>query len=119
MMKINVGLCRKIGESNYGSRGATVNLEIELDSSLVGEPARLKERIRQLFALVRTSLAEELNGGNGNSHGQQPNGEAHPANSQNGNGKGNGHSTGAQNGQRSGGRRAATQAQVKAIYAIR
>lgn len=116
MMKINVGLCRKIGEANFGSRGATVNLELELDSSLVGEPAKLKERIRQLFALVRTSLAEELNGGNG--HSQQPNGEAHPPNSQNGNGNGNGHSTGAQNGQRSGGQRPATQSQVKAIYAI-
>ena len=116
MMKINVGLCRKIGEANFGSRGATVNLELELDSSLVGEPARLKERIRQLFALVRTSLAEELNGGNGNGRGQQSNGEAQPPNSQNGNG--NGHSSGAPNGQRSGGQRPATQSQVKAIYAI-
>src|SRR5580765_7283588 len=112
MMKINVGLCRKIGEANYGSRGATINLELELDSSLVGEPARLKERIRQLFALVRTSLTEELNGGNG--HGQQSNGEAHPPNAQNGNGNGNGHSQGAPNGQRSGGQRPATQSQVKA-----
>jgi hypothetical protein len=118
MMKINVGLCRKIGEANYGSRGATVNLELELDSSLVGEPAKLKERIRQLFALVRTSLAEELNGGNSNGHCQQPNGGAQPPNSQNGNGNGNGHSPGAQNGLRSGGQRPATQSQVKAIYAI-
>jgi hypothetical protein len=114
MMKINVGLCRKIGEANFGSRGATVNLELEMDSSLVGEPARLKERIRQLFALVRTSLAEELNAGNG----KQSNVEAQPPNSQNGNGHGNGHNTGAPNGQRSGGQRPATQSQVKAIYAI-
>jgi len=116
MMKLSVGLCRKIGEANFGSRGATVNLELELDSSLVGEPARLKERIRQLFALVRTSLAEELNGGNG--HSQQPNGEAQPPNLQNGNGNGSGHSSSAPNGQRSGGQRPATQSQVKAIYAI-
>ncbi len=96
MMKINVGLCRKIGEANNGSRGATVNLELELDSSLVGEPAKLKERIRQLFALVRTSLAEELNGGNANGHAQLSNGDSQPPNSQNGNGNVNGHSPGAQ-----------------------
>jgi hypothetical protein len=118
MMKINVGLCRKIGEANFGSRGATVNLELELDSSLVGEPAKLKERIRQLFALLRTSLAEELNGGNANGQAQQSNGDSQPPNSQTGNGNGNGHNTGAQNGQRSGGQRPATQSQVKAIYAI-
>lgn len=61
-MKVNVGANKKVGESNYGSRGASVNLEIELDSGLVQEPAKLQEKIRQLFSLVRTSLAEELNG---------------------------------------------------------
>ena len=124
MMKLNVGLCRKVGEAHYGSRGATVNLELELDSSLVSDPARLKERIRQLFSLVRTSLAEELNGSNGNGHGQQPNGEAPLPNTQNGNGDDNGnnngneHSSGSPNGQRNGGQRPATLSQVKAIHAI-
>jgi hypothetical protein len=61
-LKLNIGLSRKIGEANYGSRGASVHVEMELDSSLVSEPARLQERIRQLFGLVRSSLAEELNG---------------------------------------------------------
>lgn len=101
-MKLNVGLSRKIGEANYGSRGASVNLEMELDSGLVLEPAKLQEKIRQLFGLVKTSLAEELNGGN---HGQTA-----PANAPaNGNG---------QNPQRSSQPRPATQSQVKAIYAI-
>ena len=62
-IKLNVGLAQKIGETNFGMRGASVNLEIELDSSLVTEPDKLKDRIRQLFALVRTSLNEELKGG--------------------------------------------------------
>jgi len=35
---------------------------MELDSSLAGDPAKLHERIRQLFGLVRTSLTEELTG---------------------------------------------------------
>ena len=66
-LKLNVGLNKKIGESNYGSRGASVNVELELDGGLVNEPGKLQERIRQLFGLVRTSLAEELNGGNASS----------------------------------------------------
>jgi len=45
-LKLNVGLSRKVGDTNYGSRGASVNVELELESSLVGEPAKLQERIR-------------------------------------------------------------------------
>jgi hypothetical protein len=78
-LKLNLGLSRKIGEANYGSRGASVNVEMEVDSSLLVEPAKLQERIRQLFGLVRASLAEELYGGHGhdpapvaNGHGQAP-----------------------------------------------
>ena len=59
-MKLNVGLSRKVGEPNYGSRGATVNLELELDSTLVAEPERLQERIRELFGLAKASIEEEL-----------------------------------------------------------
>ncbi len=44
-LKLNVGLSRKVGEPNYSSRGASVNLELELDSAIVGEPDRLQERI--------------------------------------------------------------------------
>ena len=61
-IKLNVGLAQKVGEPHYGSRGASVNLEIELDSSLAGEPDKLRDRIKQMFALVRTSLNDELKG---------------------------------------------------------
>lgn len=61
-LKINLGLSKKVGEPNYGSRGASINLEVEIDSTLVAEPTKFQERVRQLFGLVRTSLAEELNG---------------------------------------------------------
>src|SRR5262245_46559043 len=60
-LKINVGLSRKIGEANYGSRGASVHVELEADSTLVSEPAKFQQRIREVFSLVRASLAEELN----------------------------------------------------------
>ena len=59
-MKLNVGLSRKVGEANYGSRGATVNLELEVDSTLAAEPDRLQERIRELFGFAKMSIDEEL-----------------------------------------------------------
>jgi hypothetical protein len=96
-LKVNVGLSRKVGEANYGSRGANINIEMEFDSTLVSEPGKLQSRIRQLFGLVRSSLAEELNGNKEPSNG-------------NGNGAGNGHASAPA--------RRATQSQVKAIYAI-
>ena len=107
-LKLNIGLSRKVGEANYGSRGASVNVEVEVDSSLVTEPGKLQERIRQLFGLVRTSLAEELNG-NGNGHPSTPSNSA----SQQTNGTAANASTG--NAPRS---RKATQSQGKAIFAI-
>lgn len=61
-IKINTGLCRKVGEPNYGSRGASINIEMELDGSLIQDPDRLKERIRHMYALARNSVEEELRG---------------------------------------------------------
>lgn len=94
-LKLNVGLARKVGDSNYGSRGASVNVEMELESALVGAPDQLRERIRQLFNVVRSSLTDELNGTANGSTG------AHPA---------------AGNGQPA--VRPATQSQVKALHSI-
>jgi hypothetical protein len=74
-LKLNVGASRKVTDNNYGSRGASVNLELEVDASLVEESAKLQERIRQLFGLVRAAVAEELNGhgsGHGNGQGTPP-----------------------------------------------
>jgi hypothetical protein len=62
-LKLNIGLSRKVGEPNYGSRGASVNLELELESGLLSNPTRLQEQIKHLFGMVKVSLAEELNGG--------------------------------------------------------
>lgn len=113
-LKLNVGASKKVGEANYGSRGASVNLELELDASLVSEPQKLQERIRQLFVLVRTSLAEELNG-----NGQHPAPAQHDANTDS-RSPADGNGANGYNGQRSNGQRPrpATQSQVKAIYAI-
>ncbi|HEV3262762.1 MAG TPA: hypothetical protein VG013_38355 [Gemmataceae bacterium] len=113
-LKLNVGLSRKVGEANYGSRGATVNVELEVDSSLVSEPAKLQEKIRQLFGLVRTSLAEELNGGNGHAHPPAPD----PNSRETTQNRGTSTTTSRYNSLCGGSPRPATPSQVKAIYAI-
>ena len=77
MLKLNVGVSKKIGESNFGSRGATVSLELEAESALVDQPERLRERVRTLFAMAKAAVDEELNGNaasNGNGHANNGNG---------------------------------------------
>src|SRR5262245_48199084 len=105
-LKANVGLSRKVADNNYGSRGASINIELELDSSLIGEPAKFQEKIRQVYGLARAALNDELNG----------NGQSNDATNESGNGNTpqNGSANGT-NGQRP---RPATQSQVKALHAI-
>jgi len=108
MLKLNVGFAKKIGEANYGSRGANVNLELECESALVGDAERLRERIRHLFGLVKQSVEEEL------AAGDRPPADAasHAA------GRSNGHSVGHANGRRRDGTRKATASQARALHVI-
>ena len=62
MIKLHVSACKKITDGNYGSRGGSVGIEVEVDSSLVGDSAKLQAQIRHLFELARRSLTEELQG---------------------------------------------------------
>jgi hypothetical protein len=114
-LKLNVGASRKVTDNNYGSRGASVNLEIELDTTLVTDPPKLQDKIRHLFQVVRTSLAEELNGGDrhANGHtGSTGNGEHSAAGRPATNGNG------ANRGSQDAGPRRSTAKQCKAIHAI-
>jgi hypothetical protein len=114
-LKLNVGAGRKVTDNNYGSRGASISLEMELDTTLVNDPPKLQKKIRHLFRVARTSLAEELNGGNHHAdgdvspggNGHQPSGER-PAM----NGAGENHAS------RDACPRRSTASQCKAIYAI-
>jgi hypothetical protein len=63
-LKMTITLSRKIGEANDGANEASVTLELEADHNLVAEPGKLQERIRQLFGVLRTSMAEEWNTAN-------------------------------------------------------
>ena len=69
MIKLNAGFSRKVGEPNYGSRGASVNVELEVESSLVGDPDGLMARIRNLFDIARQSVDAELANGSSNVDG--------------------------------------------------
>jgi hypothetical protein len=99
MLKLNIGLSKKVGEPNYGSRGASVNLELEVEAGLVNQPDELQDRIRRLFRLAKSSVDDELNGSTNN--GQ--NGNVHDSNG---------------NGQQQRGGRAATASQVRALHSI-
>jgi hypothetical protein len=111
MLKLNVGFAKKVGEANYGSRGAAVNLELEFDSSLAGDTERLRERIKQLFVMAKAAVDEELAGAkspgacaNGHNGDDKPHGQVN----------GNGHAAA----RRRDGTRPATASQVRALNAI-
>ncbi|MBW3596393.1 MAG: hypothetical protein KY475_03850 [Planctomycetes bacterium] len=59
-LKLNVGLSQKVGAANYGSRGASVAFEVELEAEAVHDPDRLQGRIRLLWELARAAVEEEL-----------------------------------------------------------
>ena len=115
-VKLNIGLSRKVGESNYGSRGASINLEVELDNGVLNDPGQLRDRVSDLYALARQSVDEELQrpadaGPNEPSH---ENGNGHART--NGHANGNGHSNGQHNRVEVAG---ATQSQIRLTTAIR
>ncbi|REK28167.1 MAG: hypothetical protein DWQ41_06235 [Planctomycetota bacterium] len=100
-LQLNVGFSQKKGQPDFGSIGASVNLQLELEGSLVNDPSRLRDSVRRLFAEARDAVEEELarDGTNGNVENTPArNGGQRP---------GNGHQS-----------RPATAAQVKAIHAI-
>ena len=124
-VKLNIGLSRKVGEASFGSRGASINLEVELDNGVLNDPGQLRDRVQDLYMLARQSVDEEL---------QRP-AEAGPSEPShaNGNGQrrishaanGNGHTNGQTNGRATNGHgngrievARATQSQIRAIFAI-
>jgi hypothetical protein len=104
-MKVNLGLSKKLGLANFGSVGATCNLELEMDQSLLqSDPEGFQQRVRRVYAIAAQAVSDEL----ARQVGTQPagaaagNAPAEPANAvagPTGNGTGN-RPTG--NGQRTG-----------------
>jgi hypothetical protein len=106
--KLNIGLTQKAAEGGGGAaREASLRLELEVEPGLLVEPPRLHQRIRQLFHLLRTALAEELNRPRGSEGGVQPDEPPVPASVPQPTG-----------GKEPGAVRPATPAQVKVICAV-
>ncbi len=135
-VKLNIGLSRKVGEASFGSRGASINLEVELDNGVLNDPGLLRDRVQDLYVLARQSVDEELqrpaetgpsepSHTNGNGHGRinhTANGNGHKNGHANGHATNvrvtNGHSPTIGNGHGRIEVARATQSQIRAIFAI-
>ncbi|MBI3866051.1 MAG: hypothetical protein HY290_29590 [Planctomycetia bacterium] len=122
-LKLNVGLAKKVGLPDYGSLGASCNVELELDAHLLSRDGQLfQQQVRQAFAACAQAVQDEL----ARQSAATPTLAA--SHYPNGNGRENGHTATASNGHNGNGSsrngrgksngRKATSAQVRAICAI-
>ena len=119
-LRLNIGLSKKLGLPDYGSLGASCNVDIELDATLLQtDPEAFQRHARNAYDACRRAVQEELarhqatpaatpanhpatatasvgGNGNGNGHSGNGNGNGHASgngqngNGHNGNGRGNG-----------------------------
>ena len=59
-IKVNVGFSRKVGEPNYGSRGASVHLEVELDRIALDDSELFGSEFEGIFERARDAVDREL-----------------------------------------------------------
>ncbi len=60
-LKLNVGICKKIGQPDYGSLGASCNLAVELDQSLIFDDLdAFQKRVTHAYTACREAVTEEL-----------------------------------------------------------
>jgi hypothetical protein len=60
-VKLNVGVSRKVGLPDYGSVGATCNIEVELDGSLLkGDLEAFHAQVRHAYGAARQAVHDEL-----------------------------------------------------------
>ena len=62
-MELNVGVCRKIGQPDYGSLGATCSVKVELSGSLIfDDPDAFQRHVRQAYAACERAVDDQLGG---------------------------------------------------------
>jgi hypothetical protein len=117
-LKLNLGVSRKVGLPDYGSVGASCNLEVELDSNLIDRDLdAFHARVRDVYVAAHQAVHDEL------ARLQAPVASSHdppaspPRRALNDHPGGNGHGDRSPAG-RSGPRRPATENQVRAIRSI-
>ncbi len=60
-LKLNVGVSRKVGLPDYGSVGASCNVEIELDSTLIDRDLdAFHTRVRSVYVAAHQAVHDEL-----------------------------------------------------------
>jgi hypothetical protein len=61
MLRLNVGVSRKVGLPDYGSAGASCNIEVELSSDLLlRDPDGFREQVRNAYAAAHQAVNDEL-----------------------------------------------------------
>ncbi len=68
-MKINVGLTKKVGLPDYGSLGASCNVEFEVELALLADTDGFHRRVEVVFGACRDAVTAEL------SQHKEPNGQ--------------------------------------------
>jgi hypothetical protein len=117
-LRLDVGVSRKVGLPDYGSVGASCNLELEIDSGLLERDLdAFRARVRDAYVAAHQAVHDELARLRAPVAEPRASPASPPHHASNGQSGGNGHA-GRQPAGRSGPRRPATENQVRAIRSI-
>jgi hypothetical protein len=117
-MKLNVGVSRKVGLPDFGSVGASCNVEVELDSALIDRDLdAFHARVRDVYVAAHQAVHDELARLQAPVQPPCDPPAPPPRHASNGQPDGDGHADGPPAG-RSRPRRPATENQVRAIRSI-